>query len=190
MFPRRLSYVHGRYRNANLPNTKTRRRLFGGFNGGLCQRDRVCRAFGYARVAPRLVNDNDPLVARLEADAPLDPGAFVTYQPGYFQLTRQSETNSGSTPEIEITVDNAVKLLMPYIDAAKESRDPIQVTWRPYLANDLTAPHISPPLTLSLRSIEVNMTRIIARAGFGNTTNRRFPALEYLSTQHPGLAAR
>jgi hypothetical protein len=140
--------------------------------------------------AARVVNDHTNLLAYLEPDAPIDPGAEVTFYATRFLLARPSETDSGSTPEIEITVDNAARVLVPYLDAAKESRDPIQVTWRPYLPSDLTAPHITPPLTLSLRAVSVNMNQVVARAGFGNMTNRRFPALEYLATKHPGLAAR
>lgn len=140
--------------------------------------------------AVRVVNDHSDLLAYLEDDAPLNPGEEVTFRACRFALARPSETESGQTPEIEITVDNAARVLVPYLDAAKESRDPIQVTWRPYLPSDLTAPHMSPPLTLSLRSVSLNMSQVIARAGFGNMANRRFPALEYLATKHPGLAAR
>lgn len=140
--------------------------------------------------AVRVVNDHTELLAYLEDDAPLNPGEEVTFLPVQFGLTRPSETDSGSTPEIEITVDNAARVLVPYLDAAKESRDPIQITWRPYLPSDLTGPHMNPPLTLSLRSVSLDMSRVVARAGFGNMSNRRFPALEYLSTKHPGLAAR
>lgn len=140
--------------------------------------------------AARVVNDHTLLSAYLEADAPLNPGELVVFLPTRFSLTRPAETESGSVPEIEITVDNAARVLMPYLDAAKESRDPIEVTWRPYLPSDLTAPHMLPPLTLALRSVSVDMSRVTARAGFGNMTNRRFPALEYTSVTHPGLAAR
>lgn len=140
--------------------------------------------------AVRVVNDHTELLAYLEDDAPLNPGEEVTFTPTRFTLTRPSETDSGSTPELEITVDNAARILVPYLDAVKESRDPIMITWRPYLASDLTAPHMLPVLTLSLTSVNLDMSQVVARAGFGNMVNRRFPALEYLSTKHPGLVTR
>lgn len=140
--------------------------------------------------AVRVVNDHTELLAFLESDAPLNAGEEVSFMPTRFTVTRPSETDSGSTPELEITVDNAARVLVPYLDAVKESRDPIMVTWRPYLASDLTAPHMTPVLTLSLTSVSLDMSQVVARAGFGNMVNRRFPALEYLSTKHPGLVAR
>ena len=79
----------------------------------------------------RVVNDHSDLTATLEADAPLNPGASVLFYGVYFTFTRPSESDSGSVPEVEITVDNVARHLMQYLDAAKESRVPIEVTWRP-----------------------------------------------------------
>jgi hypothetical protein len=140
--------------------------------------------------AIRVVNDHSNLIATLEADAPLEASSEVQFFAVYFQLRRPSESDSGSVPEVEITVDNVARHLMTYLDGAKSSRDPIQVTWRPYLASDLTGPHMNPPLTLSLRSVSCNMTTVTARAGYGDLTNRRFPAIEYTSKKFPGLTAR
>lgn len=138
----------------------------------------------------RVVNDHTELSATLEDDAPLNGGEEVTFQAVYFTLARPSETDSGSTPEIEINVNNVARHLMPYLDAAKESRQPIEVTWRPYLASDVSGPHMNPPLTLTIRSISCDMMNVTARAGFGDLTNRRYPAIEYTSIKFPGLAAR
>jgi hypothetical protein len=138
----------------------------------------------------RVVNDHSNLTATLEADAPLNPGAAVLFYAVYFQFVRPSESESGSVPEVEITVDNVARHLMQYLDAAKGSRSPISVTWRPYLASDLTAPHMNPPLTLTLRNVQCNMTTVTARAGYGDLTNRRFPAIEYTSKKFPQLTAR
>lgn len=140
--------------------------------------------------AVRAVNDNDVLTATLEDDAPLNAGEAVDFMPLRFGLTRPSETDSGSMPELEITLDNAARVLMPYLDAVKESRDPIEITWRPYLVSDLSAPHMVPVLTLYMTSVSLNMSQVVARAGFGNMVNRRFPALEYLASKHPGLTVR
>lgn len=140
--------------------------------------------------AVRVVNDHEELLATLEDDAPLNAGEEVVFSPTRFTITRPSENSGGGTAQLEIAVDNAARVLVPYLDAVKESRDPIMVSWRPYLASDLTAPHILPTLTLSITSVSLNMSQVIAHAGFTNMMNRRFPALEYLSTTHPGLVAR
>jgi hypothetical protein len=140
--------------------------------------------------AVRIVNDHDALLATLEADAPVDAGLEVSFTPCYFDFVRPQESETGATAEVEISINNVARILVPYLDAVKEDRSPIEITWRPYLASDLSGPHILPPLTLYMRSAHVDMSRVTARAGFGNLVNRRFPAIEYNSQTHPGLAAR
>ncbi len=143
-----------------------------------------------AVVAVRVVNDHTVLRAALEADAPADPGRFVDFQPVRFSLRRPTESDSAQMPEIEITVSNVARILIPYLDMAKESRAPISVTYRPYLESDLTAPHMQPPLTVTLRSVTVDTTNVTMRAGFGDMNNRRFPKMDYTSAKFPGLTAR
>lgn len=138
----------------------------------------------------RVVNDHAELLAYLEADAPIDAGAEVTFYPVRFTFTRPSESDAGASPEINVAVDNVARLLMPYLDAAKDSREPITITWRQYLASDLAAPHIDPPVTLTVTSISADMNGVTMRAGFADLTNRRFPAREYTSRLFPGLSAR
>lgn len=140
--------------------------------------------------ALRVVNDHDKLIACLEDDAPLNAGEYVEFTPCYFTFVRPSESETGATAEVEVRVNNVARTLVPYLDAVKESRDPIEITWRPYLDSDLSGPHMVPPLTLYIRSVTVNMNQVSARAGFGNLVNRRFPAIDYTSQKHPGLAAR
>jgi len=138
----------------------------------------------------RVVNEHNILTAKLEIDAPLNPGTYVDFQPVYFVFTRPAESEGGNSPEIDISVQNVSKYLMNYLDNAKSSRIPIEVTWRPYLISDLTAPHMNPPLTLTLRSVSCNMTTVTGRAGFSDLTNRRFPAIEYTAIKFPGLTVR
>lgn len=141
-------------------------------------------------VAPRVVNDHTKLEAYLEPGAPLNGGELVEFLPVRFSFSLPSESESGRSPEMTVTVDNVARILIPYLDLAKDSRDPIYMTWRPYLADDLTTPHMDPPITLTLRGISADMTTVSARAGFADLTNRRFPAQEYTSVDHPGLSAR
>lgn len=138
----------------------------------------------------RVVNEHSILTAGLEADAPLNPGEMVAYQPVYFTMKRQDENASGSVPMIQVQVDNVGQILIPYLDRAKESRDPIKMIWRPYLASDLTAPHMIPVIMLTLSKVGGNMSSLSASAGFSELTNRRFPASEYTSRKFPGLSIR
>lgn len=141
-------------------------------------------------VAVRVVNDHSPLSAFLEADAPLNGGEEVEFKNCYFQFRRPAESESASLPEVELQVDNVARVLIPYLDQAKESRVPITLIWRPYLVSDLSGPHMNPPLTLTLRGVGGDMNSLTGRAGFSDLTNRRFPASEYTSKKFPGLTAR
>lgn len=143
-----------------------------------------------AVVAVRVVNDHTLLRAALESDAPADPGRFVDFQPVRFGFRRPTESDSAQTPEVEISVSNVSFILSKYLDMAKESRSPVAVTYRPYLSNDLSAPHMQPPLTLTIRSVTVDVTNVTLRAGFGDMNNRRFPRVDYTPARHPGLAVR
>lgn len=141
-------------------------------------------------VAVRVVNDHLPLTARLEAGAPLNGGEEVEFKNVYFTFRRPPESESASLPEVELQVDNVARVLIPYLDAAKESRVPITMIWRPYLTSDLSGPHMNPPLSLTLRSVGGDMNRLTARAGFSDLSNRRFPASEYTAKKFPGLTVR
>lgn len=141
-------------------------------------------------VAVRVVNDHISFDAFLEDTAPLNAGELVTFQPCYFQFTRPQESESSSTPEVELRVDNVSRLLIPYLDVAKESRTPITLIWRPYLENDNSGPHMDPPLTLTLRNIGGDMNSLVARAGLSELSNHRFPASDYTARKFPGLVVR
>lgn len=138
----------------------------------------------------RVVNDGIALDAFLEASAPLNGGESVKFTNVSFIFRRPSETESGSLPEVEIQVDNVSRILIPYLDQAKNSRVPITMIWRPYLVSDLSGPHMNPPLQLTLRGVGGDMNKMTARAGFTALSNRRFPASEYTSKKFPALVAR
>ncbi len=143
-----------------------------------------------AVIALRVVNDHTVLNAKLEDDAAANPSEFVDFQPVRFGFTRPSESDSAQTPEVQITVSNVSRILIVHLDAAKESRIPIEVTYRPYLSNDLTAPHMVPPLTVTIRSVSCDVNNVTARAGFGDMNNRRFPRVDYTASKFPGLTVR
>lgn len=136
----------------------------------------------------RVVRDRQDLAATLEADAPEDPGAEVTFVAFAFDFL-MPEVNKTAVPEIEIVLDGASAEIIGYLDAAAQSADLIEVTYRPYLASDTSAPQMDPPLTLVIRDVKADIFRVRARAGFGDLGNRRFPAETFTSDRFPGLAA-
>lgn len=136
----------------------------------------------------RVVRDWQPLTARLEASAPADPLTWVQFTPFAFEFSLP-EVVHASVPEIVITIDNVSSQIVANLDAAANSADLIEVTYRPFLASDLSAPQMDPPLTLTIREAEATVFRIVARAGFMDLANRKFPRDLYTSERFPGLAA-
>lgn len=136
----------------------------------------------------RVVRDKQDFTATLEADAPEDPGAEVTFVAFAFDFL-MPDVNKNAVPEIEIVLDNASAEIIGYLDAAAQSSELIEVTYRPYLASDTSGPQMDPPLTLVLREVKADIFRIRARAGFGDLGNRRFPSETYSSDRFAGLAA-
>jgi len=141
--------------------------------------------FGQA-TAIRVVLDHANLDARLELDAPQNPGEYVTFIAFAFELSLPN-IEASSTPEISISLDNVTREIEDSLALAALSPYPVEVTYRPYLNTDLSAPQMNPPLTLTLTSAEADDFRVTARASYGNTANRPYPAQLYNTTRFPGL---
>ena len=139
------------------------------------------------QVAVYVVNDFEPLTATLEADAPLDGGEEVTFQPVPMEITLPEEIDASNAGTVQITIGNATRLLAPHLEAVAASMEPVEVIARVYLASDLTAPHETPPLRVVLRGATANATAVTATAGFGDVANRRFPRVDYTRAEFPGL---
>lgn len=136
----------------------------------------------------RVVRDHRDLTAWLEASAPVDPGGEVTFIGFAFDFILP-ELGKSKSPEIEIVLDGASGEIVSYLDAAAQSQELIEVTYRPYLASDLSGPSMNPPLTLVIRSVSADVFRVRARAGYADLSNRKFPGETYDTERFPGLAA-
>ena len=136
----------------------------------------------------RVVLDHADHMLTLEASAPVDASTSVNFAAFAFSFTLPEVTDKGN-PEIIIAIDNVSAEIIGYIDAAAQTANPIQVTYRPYLASDTSAPQMNPPLTLTVREIDADVMQIRARAGFPNLGSRKFPNETYTSERFPGLIA-
>jgi len=79
--------------------------------------------------------------------------------------------------------------VLGYIDQAAQSDELATVTYRAYLASDLSAPQNDPPLVLTVQSVSADVFRIRMRAGYSNFANVRFPNETYTAQRFPGLVA-
>lgn len=137
----------------------------------------------------RVVADYQPVTVRLEANAPENPGELVEFQAFAFEISLPELTERG-VPELGIKIDNVSREIIQNIELAMPLPDQLTVTYRAYLSTDLTVgPHNSPPLTLTIISIEADAMSITARASISDFVNKKFPNQEYDETKFPGLIA-
>lgn len=136
--------------------------------------------------AIRVVRDHVDLLARLEADAPVDGGMIVRFVAMGFEL-ELPPVDTAPVPEIAVTLDNVSRELVRHLDAAATSQAKIEVTYRPYLSTDLEGPQMDPPITLILTEVEADVFRITGRARMLDIGNKAFPAETYTARRFPGL---
>lgn len=134
----------------------------------------------------RVVRDHEDHTCTLEAGAPVDGGLAVRFVAFAFDLT-PPEVTDGAAPELVITIDNVSMEIEDNIRAALQTTDKVEVTYRPYLSTDLSAPQMNPPLTLTLTQISADNYTVTARARLGDYVNRKFPSEEYTAVRFPGL---
>lgn len=138
----------------------------------------------------RVVNDRAPLVATLEATAPRNAGATVTFQPVGVTVVWPAETESQSTPKLQLQVDGVSSVLTEQLDLAVGSLTPVTLIARRYMSDDLSGPARLPVLQLELSNVKVTDTRVTADCIHQDPANLRFPARAYTRAHYPGLAAR
>lgn len=134
----------------------------------------------------RVVRDHVDHTCTLEAGAPVNPSEAVLFVGYGFDVTPPEVTDTAN-PEVVITIDNVTQEIEDNINAALQTTDLVQVTYRPYLSTDLSAPQMDPPLTLTLTQISADNYAVTARARMGDFANRKFPGEEYTPVRFPGL---
>jgi len=137
-------------------------------------------------MAIRIVRDHQDLTARLEPTAPLNGGEIVQFIALGFEL-ELPPVNTAPVPEISVTIDNVSRELIRHLDAAVESSEKIEITYRPYLSTDLEGPQMDPPITLTLTEVEADISRVTGRARMLDIGNKSFPSEVYTVSRFPGL---
>lgn len=92
-----------------------------------------------ASTAIRVVRDYQDHTCMLEDSAPLDAGQAVLFIAMAFDLALPP-VNNAPTPEITVTIDNVSTEMIRYLDTAIETQEMTELTYRPYLSNDLSCP--------------------------------------------------
>lgn len=142
-----------------------------------------------APYAIRVVSGHEDVTATLEATAPIDPGETVVFEALPYRVSGPDETDTDEAPTITLAIDGVSALVVPQLDAAVQTLEPVMLTVRYYVSTDLSTPAILPPLTMTLFDVEVGETQITARGGIYDPANKLFPRKTYTLAEYPGLAA-
>lgn len=138
----------------------------------------------------RVVNDYEPLLATLEDDAPRDAGEEVEFLACPVTVGKPEESDAASTPEVTLQVANVSGLWSDALRRARGSDDLWQIIERVYASDDLSAPAILPPTTLTLTHTSITGSVASLTASFGDPVNFSVPRTTFRREQYPGLSAR
>lgn len=140
---------------------------------------------GGANVPLRIVCDHEELTATLEGTAPADAGMAVNFQPLAFEAELPAQ-GTGDSPSVKLTADNVSAILMPCFEAAANSRYKVELTYRMFLASDLSQPGMILD-GLTPKTANATETSASVQAGYEDFYNTPFPPLIYTTTEYPGL---
>jgi hypothetical protein len=140
-------------------------------------------------VAAYVVNDFRDLVATIEAGAPLDAGAQVTFRAVPFRFTRQERADTAAPGGASLELDNVSLAVTRLLSLLRGSNVPVTARLRVYMSGDTSAPHEMPVPTVYLSDVEVSVDTVTAAVVDGEFGAWRFPVDEYTREQWPALEA-
>ncbi|WP_186137329.1 DUF1833 family protein [Burkholderia gladioli] len=138
-------------------------------------------------VPVRIVADFQDLFARLEADAPVNPGAMVTFTAVAISFVLP-DMQEGQAPQVDVVVDGASREMIAHLENAVTQTQQVEMTHRRYLAsNPASGPQDGEPLTLYIASAKATLTRVTLTATLTDIHNSQFPSDVYRPDVFPGL---
>ena len=141
----------------------------------------------------RVVVDEQPLSAVLEADAPRNPGEDVVFLASRVTHEIPEESDQAQSPEIILRVDNVTGYIADALRTARNQTDPAirdspwQLIERVYASDDTTAPHILPVFKTSVRRIVMQGPTAVLTAAYRDSVNTSIPAITFTPESYPGL---
>lgn len=137
--------------------------------------------------AVRAVANFESLDARLELNAPLNPGEMVSFQQVGFKLTLPA-LQQGQAPELQLTIDGASREIIAHLENAITMTDKVAVTFRRYLASNPSAgPQDKRPMTLYASVVKATLANVTMTASLTDIHNKAFPSELYLPSVFVGL---
>lgn len=135
-----------------------------------------------------LVNNNEEIVAKLEATAPQKANQWVTFLPIGFNHTKP-EIKADSVSVFGIEIDNVGGEIEAQIERSRYvvPREPIVCVHREYLSTQLSAPSYISPYIQALTDINTTLSKVTAKARVTDSANVNFLRSYYTLQQFPGL---
>jgi len=121
----------------------------------------------------------------IEAGATFNAEEMALFQAIPF-FAERPEFAEGRTPECEVTIDNAAREIVEYLEAAVQVKADLVVLYREYRSDDLTAPCYG-PVEFVMRKVSVTGARVTGKARLDDLANRRFPNKVYSIDEFAGL---
>lgn len=106
--------------------------------------------------------------------AKLETGVTVTFEPLAFDFKLPKSNDTGAQ-SLDVAIDNTNNRVADYLNSVKGSLKSVTLVYRPYLAEDLSKPQMSPPLTLTLTSALITTAQVSGRATYADIVNKKFP---------------
>ena len=124
--------------------------------------------------------------ARQSLTATDEGGIARIYEPCGFNFSLPPASEEGFQ-SLNVSIDNVGRRVIEFLQNAKASEIPVEVTYRPYLSTDLSRPQMDPPLRLHLKVVSVDEWQVSARATFLDIVNTVFPSEIYSRRRFPSL---
>lgn len=123
----------------------------------------------------------------LEAEAPVNPGEEVLFQSLMFRFQKpeQSDARIGS---LDISVDNATRIIAPKLDQFVSDRSVMNVIYREYVSTNFDSPSLIIK-NLQVRRVRSTVMEVKMTAEFDDLVNKKFPDKIYRPDDFKGLEA-
>ena len=135
----------------------------------------------------RIVQGNDNVFARLEADAPIDSGEIVEFIGAPWDM-KPPAVQEDRMPELELSFDNVSREITRYLSLASVGGQPLKVIYRIYTTSTLEiAPQIDPPIEMEINSATADVYMVTTKATLDDVFGSAFPVERYTHERFPSL---
>lgn len=110
---------------------------------------------------------------------------MVTFEAAGLDISLPPKDTSGQQ-NLTFVIDNVTGVAQAYLDDAISDGEAVTVTYRCYLASDLSAP-AEPPTVMTLAGAQFERSTVQITAGYYDLLNTAWPRRRYTDDFAPGL---